>query len=293
VYDIPSMQRTSRGRSIANLVRMQSNETYKAMVPVRQFEEKFVMFATTKGTIKKTALGAFSHPRPSGIIAIGLDPDDALIGAEITSGQDQIVLATRDGQAVRFNETDVRAMGRGAHGVKGADLRGDDVVVDMVVVRPGMSVLTVCENGYGKRTDIDEYRLTRRGSKGVINIKTTDRNGKVVSVKAVQDDDELMLITAKGIMIRTDLAEVREIGRATQGVRLMRLEEGDKVVAVARLAREDVADTGPTAPETPDAEAPKPTADQESTAESADNAITDEEPPPAAEAEGAEGSEPQ
>jgi len=239
VYDIPSMQRTSRGRSIANLVRMQPNETYKAMVPVRQFEEKFVLFATAKGVVKKTALAAFSHPRPSGIIAITLDPDDELIGAGLTSGDDQIVLATRNGLAVRFHENDVRAMGRGARGVRGADLRNDDLVVDMVVARPGMSVLTVCENGYGKRTSIEEYRMTRRGSKGVINIKTTERNGKVVAVKAVGETGELMLITAKGIMLRTDLAEVREIGRATQGVRLIRLDEGDRVVSAALVAREE------------------------------------------------------
>ena len=244
VYDIPSMQRTSRGRSIANLVRMQPNEAYRAMVPVKTFEERFVMFATAKGTIKKTALGAYSNPRPSGIIAIGLDPDDTLVSVELTSGQDEILLGTREGWAARFNENDVRAMGRSAHGVRGIDLRGDDIVVDMIVVHPGASVLTVCENGFGKRTDISEYRLTRRGAKGVINIKATDRNGKVVAVKAVREDDELMMITFKGIMLRTDLAEVREIGRATQGVRLIRPEEGDKVVAVARIAREEVEDVG-------------------------------------------------
>jgi DNA gyrase subunit A len=277
VYDIPSMQRTSRGRSIANLVRMQDNETYKAMVPVREFEEKFVMFATVKGVIKKTALGAYSHPRPSGIIAITLEPDDSLIDVDLTSGQDEVLLATRDGWAARFNENDVRAMGRSARGVRGIDLRGDDVVVDMIVVQPGVSVLTVCENGFGKRTDIGEYRLTKRGAKGVINIKVTERNGRVVAVKAVRDDDELMLITAQGIMLRTDLTQVREIGRATQGVRLIRPEEGDKVVAVARIARDENGENGQGAGAgEPPASGPSAEETEDSQSESAD---TSEEPP--------------
>jgi len=275
VYDIPSMQRTSRGRSIANLVRMQDNETYKAMVPVRAFEEKFVMFATAKGVIKKTALAAFSHPRPSGIIAIGLDPDDALIDVDLTSVEDEVILATRDGWAARFSENDVRAMGRSARGVRGIDLRGDDVVVDMIVVQPGVSVLTVCENGFGKRTDMGEYRLTRRGAKGVINIKVTERNGKVVAVKAVRDEDELMLITAKGIMLRTDLSQVREIGRATQGVRLIRPEEGDKVVAVARIAKDENEENGQAAGEQPPPASP-PDETQDLGRDSAD--ISDEPP---------------
>ncbi|HOW17553.1 MAG TPA: DNA gyrase C-terminal beta-propeller domain-containing protein, partial [Phycisphaerae bacterium] len=275
VYDIPSMQRTSRGRSIANLVRMQDNETYKAMVPVREFEEKFVMFATAKGVIKKTALAAFSHPRPSGIIAIGLDPDDTLIDVDLTSGRDEIILATRDGWAARFSENDVRAMGRNARGVRGIDLRGDDAVVDMIVVQPGVSVLTVCENGFGKRTDMSEYRLTHRGAKGVINIKVTERNGKVVAVKAVRDEDELMLITARGIMLRTDLSQVREIGRATQGVRLIRPEEGDKVVAVARIARDENEENGQ-----PVGQQPPPAAPADGTQDSGgDSADISDEPP--------------
>jgi DNA gyrase subunit A len=189
--------------------------------------------------VKKTPLAAFSRPRPSGIIAMGLDPDDELIGVDITTGSDEIVLGTRNGWAVRFDENDVRAMGRNAHGVRGVDLRGDDAVVDMIVTNENASILTVCQFGYGKRTQVSEYRKTRRGGKGVINIKTTDRNGKVVALKSVVDTDELMIISAKGIALRTDLSELREIGRATQGVRLIRLEEGDEVVAVAKIVRED------------------------------------------------------
>ncbi len=239
VYDVPAMARTARGRSIANLVQFQQNEALRAVLPVKEFQENFAFFATSKGVVKKTPLGAFRHVRSNGIIAIGLDPDDELINVEQTDGQAQIVLGSRLGMAIRFNESDVRAMGRTATGVRGMNLQGDDRVVDMAVAKPDSSLLTVCENGYGKRTDIEEYRLIRRGGKGVINIKTTERNGRVVALKAVKDDDELMMITTKGIMLRTGLDAVREIGRATQGVRLIRLDEGDKLVAVTRVAKED------------------------------------------------------
>mgnify|MGYP001198523632 CR=1 FL=1 len=237
-YDIPGAQRTSRGRSLVNLLTMQPNERHMAVLPVSTFEERFVFFATEKGVVKKTPLNAFANPRQAGIQAITLDPDDALIGAALTSGEDQIVLGTRQGMACRFKEGDVRAMGRAAHGVRGIALRDDDRVVDMAVIRPGMSLLTVCERGLGKRTDIDEYRLTKRGGKGVINVRVTERNGLVVALRAVSDDDSLMLITGKGILLRMDLAELREIGRATQGVRLIRVEDDDRVVAVAKVVNE-------------------------------------------------------
>ena len=150
---------------------------------VKQFEEVFVFFATAKGVVKKTPLAAFGRPRPSGIIALSLDAGDDLIGVPVTQGDDEIVLGTRDGMAIRFNEENVRAMGRTARGVRGMTLKGDDVVVDIAAIRPGATVLTICENGYGKRTPIDDYRLTKRGAQGVINIKTTERNGRVVAVK--------------------------------------------------------------------------------------------------------------
>ncbi|MCH8913682.1 MAG: DNA gyrase subunit A, partial [Planctomycetes bacterium] len=239
VYDVPAMARTARGRAIANLVQFQPNESLRAILPVRAFEENYAFFATSKGVVKKTPLAAFRNPRSNGIIAISLDPDAELINVEQTDGEAQIVLGSRDGMAIRFNETNVRAMGRTAKGVRGMDLRGDDRVVDMAIAAPGFSLLTVCENGYGKRTDIEEYRLIRRGGKGVINIKTTERNGKVVALKAVRDSDELMMITTKGIMLRTKLDAVREIGRATQGVRLIKLDQGDKLVAVTRVAQEE------------------------------------------------------
>ncbi|MCK4340765.1 MAG: DNA gyrase subunit A [Phycisphaerae bacterium] len=238
VYDIPSLSRTSRGRSIANVLTMQSNERHMAVLTVQAFEEKYVFFATEKGIAKKTPLAAFSNPRPSGIQAITLALDDSLIKVSLTSGDDEIVLGTRGGMACRFREKDVRAMGRTARGVRGINLAREDVVVDMVVIQPGMSVLTVCENGYGKRTDVDEYRLTRRGGKGVINIRATERNGPVVALRAVTDDDSLILITAKGILMRMALDQLREIGRATQGVRLIRVADEDRVVAVAKVVGE-------------------------------------------------------
>lgn len=239
VYNIPSMSRTSRGRSIANLIEMQPNEEQRTVLAVREFEERFVFFATAKGIIKKTPLQAYSRPRNNGIIALKLDDDDSLIDVSLTSGEDRVVLGTADGQAIRFSEQDVRAMGRTARGVKGMALGPGDQVVDMVVERSGASLLTVCEKGFGKRTDFDAYRITRRGGKGVINIRVTERNGHVVALKAVEDDEEVMMITANGITIRTDLSAVREIGRATQGVKMMRVDAGDRVAAVARIAKED------------------------------------------------------
>ena len=239
VFDLPVMTRTSRGRSIANLLHMQPNEAHRAVLPVKEFEESFVFFATAKGIVKKTPMNAFSRPRANGIIAISLDPDDALINVERTSGENEIIMGTRNGMAIRFAETDVRAMGRTARGVRGMSLSEKDSLVSMVAMSTDHSVLTVCENGFGKRTYIDAYRKTRRGGKGVINIKTTERNGSVVGILAVCDDDELMLISANGILLRTDLSAVRAIGRATQGIRLIRLSEGDSVVAVAKIAPDD------------------------------------------------------
>ena len=269
VFDLPVMSRTSRGRSIANLLQMQPNESHRAVLPVRAFEESFVFFATAKGTVKKTPMSAYSRPRASGIIAIGLDPDDSLINVKRTSGDHEIVLGTREGMAVRFHEDDVRAMGRSARGVRGMSLSAGDAVVSMVAIHPGDSLLTICENGFGKRTPIEEYRKTRRGGKGVINIKTTERNGNVVAIKAVGDDDELMMITAAGMMLRTDLSAVREIGRATQGVRLIRLDDEDRVVAVAKVAPddadqvdlEDASGTEAAADESTSGDAPEPSSE--------------------------------
>ena len=203
VHDIPSLSRTSRGRSIANLLQMRKDEKIAEIVPVRSFDERMLVFATQHGLVKKTPLSAFSHVRRTGINAISLEVGDNVIGARTTSGDDEIILGTRDGMAIRFSEQDVRAMGRSARGVKGISLRPGDQVVDMVLSSLGSSLLTVCENGYGKRTDLNDYRRQRRGGIGLINIKTTQRNGKVVALKTVNPDDDLMLISAHGILMRT------------------------------------------------------------------------------------------
>ncbi|HVT79280.1 MAG TPA: DNA gyrase subunit A, partial [Phycisphaerae bacterium] len=249
VYDIPQLPRQSKGRSIANLLEMQEQEKLAEVLAVRDFEDegKHLFFATAKGVVKKTLLKAFGNPMKRGIIAIGLEPKDSLIGVAVTNGNDQILLATRDGMAIRFDESDVRDMGRPASGVSGADLVDKDEVVDLVIVPHGqetgdnqVTVLTACENGYGKRTPVEEYRLTRRGAKGVINIKTTDRNGPVVGVKPVRDGDELMMITKGGQVVRIGVTgELREMGRNTQGVRLLKLDASDKLVAVARVVPEE------------------------------------------------------
>jgi DNA gyrase subunit A len=243
VYDVPQLSRQSKGRAIINLLSMRTGETLASFIPVREFDEKRqLVFATALGTIKKTAISAFSHPKKGGIIAINLEKGDSLIDVAISSGNDEIVLGTRDGMSIRFKETDVRSMGRDTTGVRGIELRKGDTVVGMSLVDPNATLLTVCENGHGKRTEFGEYRTQSRGGIGLINIKTSDRNGKVVAMMTVRDGDELMLITHQGQIMRigVDAESIRPIGRATQGVRVIRLNDADKLVAVARVAAEEV-----------------------------------------------------
>jgi DNA gyrase subunit A len=257
VYDIPSMARTSRGRAIVNLLELQSDESIRAVACVREFEDdRFLMTATRNGQIKKTSLSAYGNVRKGGILACGLKEGDEVINAAITNGSDEIVLGTRNGLAIRFLEHDVREMGRTAAGVRGVSLAADDEVVDMCIVDPSATLLTLCEKGFGKRTNFDEYRLQSRGGKGIINIRATDRNGKVVALKTVRDRDELMLITYNGQIVRTGIAELRVIGRATQGVRIITLKPGDTLVAVAKVLTEDDGDQ-PELPLTPDDEPKK------------------------------------
>jgi DNA gyrase subunit A len=247
VHEIPDVAPGGKGKAIANLVQMEEGERIAALLAVREWPEQegqqFVVMGTRKGVIKKTDLAAFSNPRPSGIIAIGVEEGDAVIAVELSDGKEQIFLGTRDGMAIRFDETDVRAMGRTAYGVRGISLRDDDEVVAMEVVRGSGTLLTVAQNGYGKRTEIEEYRLQSRGGIGTINMQTSDRNGKVVGVAYVTDDDQVMLITQQGMILRTRAGDIRTIGRATQGVRLIEMEEGDTVVAVAKLAEKDEEET--------------------------------------------------
>jgi len=240
VHQIPEASRTAMGKAIVNLLPIGKEEKIAAFVLVKAFDEThFLTLATKKGTIKKTALSEYSRPRQGGIIAISIDEGDDLVGAVLTDGKQQLMLSTLKGMAAKFHEEDVRAMGRAAYGVKGIELRDNDKVVSMIIAEDAKTVLTVCENGYGKRTKIEEYRLIRRGGVGVINIQATERNGDVVAVMDVDDEDEIMLISQSGIIIRTPVRGISSIGRNTQGVRLMRLQENDKVVAAAKIAREE------------------------------------------------------
>ena len=271
VYEIPEAAAATRGKAITSLVRFQENEKLTAVVSARNLEEanRFVFLATRNGTVKKTELAEFSNPRPSGIIAISLDEKDELIGAKLTDGKQMVFLASRDGQAILFRETEVRAMGRAAGGVNGMDLAKDDFVVSMDAVQPDFEIikkefkkttdnldelesdqiresltslmLTVAEKGYGKRTPLAEYRVTSRGGKGVINLKSTDRNGAVVAALQVKEDSDVMIITGQGKVIRVHSGEIREAGRSTQGVRLLRLDEGDRVAAAAAILEEETA----------------------------------------------------
>ena len=201
---------------------MAADEKIAALQTVKEFEDgKFIFMGTERGIVKKTELSAFSNPRAGGIIAMGVEDGDRLMAAQITDGTGEIFIGTRDGLAIRFPEGDVRPMGRTAYGVKGISLREGDQVVAMEIVRPGSTLLTVTENGYGKRTELDEYRVQSRGGVGIINIQTSERNGRVVGMASVHDEDEFMLITQQGKILRTVARDIRSIGRATQGVRLL------------------------------------------------------------------------
>ncbi len=266
VYEIPDIAAAGKGKHIGNLVALQPGETVRALLPVRDLEEenRYVFFVTRKGTVKKTALVDFSNVMSRGIIAIGIEKDDELVAAQLTDGQQIIFLATHEGLAVRFDENEVRAMGRPAYGVRGMNLAPKDYIVGMAVTGKASApeaeegapkrknkdkseaeqavanlILTVTENGYGKRTPVEEYRLTGRGAKGVINVRTTERNGKVVAILLVSEESEAMLISQYGKIIRMGTDNIREAGRATQGVRLLSLEGGDKVAAAVVIVPEE------------------------------------------------------
>ena len=268
VYEIPEAAAAARGKALTSLVQFHDGEKLTAVVAARNLEEegRYVFLATRNGTVKKTTLAEFDNPRPSGIIAISLEVKDELIGAKLTDGKQVIFLASSGGQAVLFRETEVRAMGRQAGGVRGMDLDDDDYLVSMDAalvdfgilrekfnqgtenleelesdqIRQSLTslMLTVSEKGYGKRTGLAEYRVTSRGGKGVINLKSTDRNGSVVAALQVGEDSDVMIITGQGKIIRVQSKEIREAGRSTQGVRLLRLDEGDRIAAAASLAEE-------------------------------------------------------
>lgn len=240
VYEIPEGGRATRGRSILNLVQLDKGDSIRAYVSVRDFDSnRFVVMVTEKGLIKKTRLDAFSNPRKTGIIAINLNEGDRLIDAKISDGADDIIIGTREGMAIRFNEQEVRDMGRNATGVKAITLEKNDKVVGMVVSKRKSTILVVTENGYGKRTEIDEYRITRRGGKGVRTLKTSDKNGKMVDIKEIDDNDDIVIITEKGMIIRQHAKDLRVMGRNTQGVKLIRLNQADRISAIARVVPEE------------------------------------------------------
>ncbi len=240
VHEIDQAGRAAKGRPIVNLIEMNREERVTTVVPVKQFDDQhYLVMATRLGTIKKTLLSAYGNPRKAGINAIDLDEGDEMIEAAITDGTQDLILAKRHGKAIRFHEQEVRAMGRTAHGVKAVTLEGDDVVVSMVTVRRDATLLSITERGYGKCSPVEEYRVSHRGGLGIITIKTTDRNGAVVAVKEVVESDQLMIMTSNGQVIRVPVKGISVLGRNTQGVRLINLDDGDQVTDVARVVAED------------------------------------------------------
>ena len=243
VHEIPQGGRAARGKPVIQCIAILPDERITALVPVRAFDEQhWLVFATRNGTVKRTVLSAYGNPRANGINAINIEPGDELIDVQVTDGNNDVVLATRNGMSIRFHETDVREMGRATTGVKGIELEQGDALIGMVVVRRDSSLLVVTEKGLGKRSELSEYRVQHRGGKGLITLKKTDKTGACVALKEVLSDDELMIITKAGIIIRLPVAGISVIGRITQGVRVMNLDEGDMVVGVARVVKEDEAD---------------------------------------------------
>jgi DNA gyrase subunit A len=239
VHAIPQVGPAAKGKAIVNLLQLDPGEKIAAMLAVRTFEpNSFILMGTVQGTIKKTRLDAFARPKRGGIIALGVESNDRLLSAVLTDGNSEVLLATRQGKAIRFHEREVRPMGRGAHGVRGMRLGRGDQIVGMEVLDHG-SILTISERGYGKRTAFEEYRQTHRGGSGILNLRVTEKTGRVVGVQSVTDDDDLMIVTSQGKIIRTPAGDIREIGRATQGVRIIRLEEGDSVASVAIVVEKD------------------------------------------------------
>ena len=245
VHEIPQLGRAAKGKALVNFIQVQPGETVTAMIPIRQFEvDKYLFMATRRGVVKKTELNAYANPRAGGIIGLSLDEGDELIAVRLTSGQDEIFLATRQGMAIRFAEEEVRPIGRTGRGVIGIALEEEDAVVAAEMVRPGTTILTVNERGYGKRTELEEYRLQGRGGKGIINVRLTVKNGPVVSALQVQEQDQVMMISQEGKVNRVNVREISLIGRATQGVRLQGLEPNDRVAAVTSLVVEDAEGEG-------------------------------------------------
>jgi DNA gyrase subunit A len=240
VFEVPELRRTSAGRSIQNLLNLRGGEKVTSAFVLKEFDDRDILFATRAGIVKKVTLSLLRNAaRQTGIIACELAEGDMLIDAALLTGGEHVLLATTDGMAIRFPEEDVRRMGRNARGVRGIKLRPGDRVVGLGLARPDAAMLTLCENGYGKRTMLDEYRAQSRGGLGLKDIQTTERNGRVVGVAVVDEADDIVLITANGMIIRTRVAEISMIGRNTQGVKVMNLKPGDQLLAGAVVAGDD------------------------------------------------------
>jgi DNA gyrase subunit A len=289
VHALPELGRAAKGRSIANLLALPEGSRITSILPVDRFDDRAIVFATRAGVVKKTALVAYSRPKRGGIIAINLDEEDRLVGVGLTTGGESVVLATREGYAIRFKETDARLMGRSTRGVRGIRLRGKDYVVGMVIAREGTTLLTACEKGRGKRTELTEYREQSRGGMGIINIRTTEKNGKVVNVLPVNDEDQILLVSARGKLVRLRAKDISVIGRATQGVRLIALDEGDTLVAAERVVRED-AEAATPPPRAAALPPPEPDEEEIEEGEAEEEALEDEA---AEEEEPSEGGEPE
>jgi len=262
VHEIPQGGRAARGKPVVNCIAIGNDEIVASTVAVREFtDDRWLMFATRNGTVKKTVLSAYGNVRSNGINAVNIDPDDALIDVQLCDANNDIVLATRDGMSIRFHQGDVREMGRATTGVKGIELDPDDAVIGMVIVRREATLLVVSEKGYGKRSELAEYRVQKRGGKGIITLKKTDKTGRMVALKEVIPDDELMMITRHGVIIRVPVEGISVIGRNTQGVRVINLDPGDLLVDVARVVKED--DSGTEEPTGDEAAAPAGDADDE------------------------------
>jgi DNA gyrase subunit A len=240
VYQIPQLGRGTRGKALVNLIERSAEEKVRAFVTVKEFrEDQYVLMCTKNGTVKKTALSDFSNPRSSGIIAINIEEGDELLEAAVTDGSNEVIIGTTEGKAVRFNEKDARAMGRTATGVRGVLLKAGARAVGMIVVHENSSILTVTENGYGKRSAVDDFRLTKRGAQGVLALKTTPKTGLMVAMKEINENDDLIIVTTNGVVIRQSVADIREMGRVTQGVRLIKLDTGDRIGDVAKIVKDE------------------------------------------------------
>jgi len=239
VHEIPEASRQARGLALVNLISLEAKEKITAVIPVREAsgEEEYLFMATRQGMVKKTLLAEYASMRSNGIIGISLREGDELISVRLTNGQQEVVLGTRMGMAIRFDEKDVRPMGRDTQGVKGIELDQGDYCIGMDIVREGVDILVVTQNGFGKRSAIEEYRKQTRGGKGIRTVKMSERNGQVVCLRAVNSEDDLMVITEQGIIIRMDMRSISQLGRSTQGVTIIRLDQGDSVVAIARVVQ--------------------------------------------------------